>query len=137
MRVFIKNQKKFTIHNYGYNSSILHFSLWIVHNSRKNSREIYREFFSKNDLVVSGCFSFPWGPRWVKNISNKFILKSCVPLRCYVGIRERKDEEITFETVANLFCTKSSHFEQISLQDILKDVEDLCVPLRNFLKRDE
>ena len=64
---------------------------------QKKFPEVYKDFFSKNDLVVSGCFSFPWGPRSVANAPHRLILKSCLPIRCYVGIKERNDDKIVFE----------------------------------------
>lgn len=61
---------------------------------QKDFPEVYRDFFSKNDLVASGCFSMSWGPRSIGHIFNKLILKSCLPIRCYVGIKERADGKI-------------------------------------------
>ncbi len=44
-------------------------TLFSLHSRTMNSTElqkkfpdVYRDFFSKNDLVVSGCFSMSWGP---------------------------------------------------------------------------
>lgn len=61
---------------------------------QKKFPNTYRDFFSKNDLVASGCFSMSWGPRSIGHIFNKFILKSCLPIRCYVGMKERSDGKV-------------------------------------------
>jgi hypothetical protein len=29
---------------------------------QKHFVEVYKDFFVKNDLVMSGCFSMSWGP---------------------------------------------------------------------------
>lgn len=100
---------------------------------QKKFPEVYRDFFSKNDLVMSGCFSFPWGPRSIGGIFNKLILKSCLPLRCYVGVKERNDGKIVFSD-AKLFSSRENSFLSFPIDGIIKNIDTIIPPLQEFLK---
>jgi len=73
---------------------------------------IYKDFFARNDLVMSGCFSFSWTPSWVWERSNFIRIKSKIPLKCYVWIKKRKDSNIFIKDVINYDVIKKS-FEKI------------------------
>lgn len=51
---------------------------------QKDFPEVYRDFFSKNDLVVSGCFSMSWGNEGVLHQSQYLTIGSKIPLKCYI-----------------------------------------------------
>ena len=94
---------------------------------QKQFPEIYRDFFSKNDLVMSGCFSFPWGPRSIGNMSDQIILKSRIPLKCYVGLKKRKDNQIVFQEFLS-YSPSNSNFSSGSLPMIQAHWNE-CLPV--------
>lgn len=52
--------------------------------------EVYRDFFARNDLVVSGSFNIPW------TIKTYLRAKTSIGLKCYVGIKLTSNPNITF-----------------------------------------
>lgn len=99
---------------------------------QKKFPEAYKEFFSKSDLVMSGCLSFPWGPRSTWDAQNRLILKSCLPVRCYIGIKERKDKNIVFEDLV-MYTWSEKGFETIPTPIIFKEIDKIIVPIQDFL----
>lgn len=95
---------------------------------QKKFPDIYKDFFSKNDLVASGCFSFPWGSRSTGIISNQIILKSCLPLRCYIGIKERNDGKIVFEDIV-MHTESEKGFKTIPVQEVIRDIHKIIAPI--------
>ncbi len=78
--------------------------------------EVYRDFFSKNDLVVSGCFSFAWGSGiWER--SNNILVKSKVPLKTFVGIKKSQKSWIIYKDI-NIFDTIRYDFSPYRLEKL-------------------
>lgn len=94
--------------------------------------DVYREFFSANATVLSGCFSFSWGPRSLGNASNKLILKSCLPLRCSVGFQERTDDEISFVR-AHMYSGEGAGFVSVPVEDIFPTISQILPLIRSYL----
>lgn len=99
---------------------------------QKRFPEIYRDFFSKNDLVVSGCFSFPWWSRSAGTMTDQLILKSRIPLKCYVWVKKRKDSNILFQDFLSYSPSKNS-FSSSSLPMITKNWERIIPLLQELL----
>ena len=75
--------------------------------------DVYQEFFSRTDLVVSGHVSFSWFPTGIGHRSHYAYIKSKAPLKMYVGVRRRHDDQvviwdiIAYDLATNEFATKS------------------------------
>ncbi len=65
----------------------------------KNNSKEYRDFFSRNDLVVSWNFSFPWAPWWYWNRSNFAFIVQKINLKCYVWFNKTKEKSIKFGNI--------------------------------------
>ena len=102
---------------------------------QKKFPDVYKDFFSKNDLVVSGCFSFPWGARSAGIMSDQIILKSRIPLKCYIGLKKRKDNEIVFQDFSS-YSPSNSAFSQAILPMISAHWEDVIGLLRKTFGED-
>jgi hypothetical protein len=99
---------------------------------QKEFPEVYRDFFSKNDLVVSGCFSFPWGSIiWER--SNNILIKSKIPLKNFVWIKEKNKSGVTYSDIA-IFDILRSDFEAHSLHELGIDVPKITSIIEEFLR---
>jgi len=91
--------------------------------------EVYRDFYARNDLVVSWCFKFPWGYEWISDNFQWYLkIKSTIPLKCYVWIKFRKDLNINIWNV-NFFNIISKNFEILNYNDISKWEYDKIIKL--------
>ncbi|MDQ1343633.1 MAG: hypothetical protein QG650_353 [Patescibacteria group bacterium] len=63
------------------------------------NHETYERFFSKNETVVSGCFSMPWSNELIDHLSHFPLVRSKLPLRCYVGFSKRAEDGVVLDTV--------------------------------------
>ena len=106
---------------------------------QKKFSEVYSEFFGKNDLVMSWCFSFSWSPLpWKTHASNYIRIKSKIPLKCYIWVKLRKDKKIIFKDVLNYDLSKktftSTEFDVINPEaEKLKKIiiENLSEDIKN------
>ncbi len=89
---------------------------------QKEFPQVYEEFFVNHDLVVSGCFSIPWGPSWLWHKSKYFRMKSKIPLKCYVGINKTKNIWIHFNNIY-FFDIINKSYENNKFIDINKKAE--------------
>ncbi|MBP9780096.1 hypothetical protein KBD33_05770 [Candidatus Gracilibacteria bacterium] len=99
---------------------------------QKDFPEVYRDFFSKNDLVLSGCFSFPWGSI-IGERSNNILIKSKIPLKNFVGLKEKNKSGITYSNIT-IFDITRSDFEGHSLHELGIDVPKITSIIEEFLK---
>lgn len=64
----------------------------------------YESFFDRYSIVVSGCFSVPWSNELLGFDTQAPLVRSKLPLRCYLGITEtgepgiRLDDILQFES---------------------------------------
>lgn len=100
---------------------------------QKNFPENYKVFFSRNDLVLSWCFTFPWWPSWIWERSNYITCKSKIPLKCYVWFKFKKETWIIFKNVEfyNLVLKK---FEIYPYDKINKEKEKITQFINIFLE---
>lgn len=98
---------------------------------QKKFPETYRDFFSKNDLVVSGCFSFPWGSI-IGDRSNNILIKSKIPLKTFVGIKGLKGKCINYRDIA-MFNIVEAEFSSHSLEELGIDVSKISAIIQEFL----
>ncbi len=106
---------------------------------QKKFSEVFSEFFGKNDLVMSWCFSFSWSPLpWKTHASNYIRIKSKIPLKCYIWVKLRKDKKIIFKDVLNYDLSKktftSTEFDVINPEaEKLKKIiiENLSEDIKN------
>ncbi len=100
---------------------------------QKHFSEIYRDFFAKNDLVLSWCFSMSWWPWWVWHRSDYIRIKSKVPLKCYIGIKKRKDTKINIDNVIYYDISKKK-FEHYEFIKINSEKEKIILEISKFLQ---
>lgn len=98
---------------------------------QKKFPEIYRDFFSKNDLVMSGCFSFPWGSI-IWDRSNNILIKSKIPLKTFVGIKEIKGKNINYRDIT-IYDIVKWDFSPHSLKDLGIDIAKISTIIQEFL----
>ncbi|MDP2103807.1 MAG: hypothetical protein Q8K26_02705, partial [Candidatus Gracilibacteria bacterium] len=94
-----------------------------------------RDFFVRNDLVVSGCFNFPVGSSNIGHRSKYVRLRLKVPIKCYVGFKKRKDKQIVIKDVVFYNLSKktyeSSQFSEINKESarVIRVLEDMLAEL--------
>ncbi len=88
---------------------------------QKHFPDVYKDFFARNDLVLSGCFSFPWTYEGIGLNSVWYLrIKSSIPLKCYVWIKKRNDKKIIFNNVT-FFNLNKKEFEKVEYSKINKE----------------
>jgi len=100
---------------------------------QKHFPDVYRDFFARNDLVVSGCFSMSWGPGWVGHRSDYVRVKSKIPLKCFIWIKKRKDNSINIDNVIFYDITKKK-FETHEFEKINWEKEKVILEISKILK---
>ncbi|EKD44352.1 MAG: hypothetical protein ACD_71C00170G0006 [uncultured bacterium (gcode 4)] len=100
---------------------------------QKHFPDVYRDFFAKNDLVVSGCFSMSWGPGWVWHRSDYVRVKSKIPLKCFIWIKKRKDTYINIDNVIFYDLSKKK-FEVCEFEKINWEKEKIILEVSKILK---
>jgi len=100
---------------------------------QKSFSSNYKDFFARNDLVLSWCFTFPWGPSWVGERTNYIITKSKIPLKCYVWFKLKKEPWIIFKNVEFYNLTKKN-FEIYPYDKLNKEKEKIIQFTNTFLE---
>lgn len=90
---------------------------------QKQFKDVYEQFFAKNDLVVSANHSLPWtlGFWWDK---DKMHIKQKVWLKTFVGITIVNEPIVKFENV-RIFEVGLGKFDSIAFMDINKQYRDI------------
>lgn len=101
---------------------------------QKHFPDVYRDFFVKNDLVVSGCFNFPWGPSWVWERSNYFNIKSKIPLKCYIWFKIKKELWVNFKNV-DFYNISTKSFETVPYSKVNKENQKVSEFISDFLSQ--
>ncbi|MDD5376886.1 MAG: hypothetical protein PHH16_02090 [Candidatus Gracilibacteria bacterium] len=99
---------------------------------QKNFPEVYRDFFSKNDLVVSGCFSMSWGNEGILHQSKYVLTRSKIPLKCYIGLKKNTNKKIEFTDVV-FFNNLKKSVESISYGKVIKEEDMIREKIQKFL----
>lgn len=94
--------------------------------------EVYRDFYARNDLVVSWCFILPWVREAWTYSKSFFRFKTSLPLKCYVWINKRNDKNIVFSWV-NFFDISNKKFEKIDYLKVNKEEEKIIDILKKEL----
>lgn len=98
---------------------------------QKKFPEVYRDFFSKNDLVVSGCFSMSWWNEGALHQSQYLTIGSKIPLKCYVWLKKRNDSEIIFENIIS-FDFKNEIMKAHPYSEIMKESPHIISAVKKF-----
>lgn len=93
---------------------------------QKHFPEVYRDFFARNDLVLSGCFSFPW------TVKTHLRAKTTIGLKCYVWIKLTSNPYITFQDIT-FFDINKKVFETIEYNKVIKEESELKILIRDEL----
>ncbi len=100
---------------------------------QENFPKIYQDFFSQNNLVLSGCFAFAWGHWWIWHLSKFVWTKTKVPLKCYIWFKKTKDQKIVFKDI--IFYNLSKKIYETSLYSNINQEEFKIIDLlESFLK---
>ncbi|MBP8016938.1 hypothetical protein KAZ01_02925 [Candidatus Gracilibacteria bacterium] len=100
---------------------------------QENFPKIYQDFFSQNNLVLSGCFAFAWGHGGIGHLSKFVGTKTKVPLKCYIGFKKTKDQKIVFKDI--IFYNLSKKIYETSLYSNINQEEFKIIDLlESFLK---
>lgn len=99
---------------------------------QKKFPEAYKDFFSTNDLILSGCFSFPWGSI-IGERSNNILIKSKIPLKNFVWIKEKNKTWVTYRNI-KIFNILESTFQEHSLHSLGIDVPNITSIIEEFLE---
>lgn len=109
----------------------------IVMNSeslQKHFPEVYRDFFARNDLVVSGEFVLPWTREAWNDSKNYLRFKTSLPLKCYVWIKIRNDFKISFNWVS-FFDISSKKFEKLDYVKVNKEENEIIKVLKKEFEK--
>lgn len=87
---------------------------------QNNFPEVYRDFFARNDLVVSWCFVLPWVREAWNDSKSYFRFKTSLPIKCYVWFKIKNDKKISFSSVS-FFNINKTIFEKIDYLKINKE----------------
>ena len=99
---------------------------------QKKFPNIYRDFFARNDLVLSWCFNIPWWSSSVWHRSNHIRVRSKIPLKCYVWIKKTKNKDIKIKDVTFFNLTKKT-FELFEFSKINKESLKVIDFLQNII----
>ncbi|MEI8091527.1 MAG: hypothetical protein WCG98_04815 [bacterium] len=95
----------------------------------------YEDFFARNDLVVSGCFTGPLAPTGVGHASKFMRIKFKLPIKMYIGMNKNHTNEINFRKVS-IFNTAKSKFEDSEFHDMVDGEEQkISTFIKNFLQK--
>lgn len=103
---------------------------------QKDFPEVYRDFFSKNDLVVSGCFSMSWGNEGVLHQSQYLTIGSKIPLKCYIWLKKRSDSEVVFENIIS-FDFRNKTVISHPYGEIMKESPLIVSAVKKFLRESQ
>lgn len=94
--------------------------------------EVYRDFYSRNPIVLSWCYVFPWWPMWWKHISHSIRVKSKIPLKCYVWFNKNSSWKITF-WLCDFYDISNKNFIRQDFSIVVKEFKWVCDILDSFL----
>lgn len=94
--------------------------------------EVYRDFYSRNNLVVSWCYVFPWWPMWWKHISHSVRVKSKIPIKCYVWLNKNTSWKVTF-WICDFFEISNKNFVRHNFNSVIKEYTWVSSILDSFL----
>lgn len=103
---------------------------------QKNHIEIYKTFFSNNDLVVSWNFNFPWWYEWISNNLSYINLKikSVLPLKCYIWLKFIDTNNIIFNDIT-IYNIVTKCFEKHEYNDLNKEENKIIDLLKWEVKK--
>ncbi|MFA6256611.1 MAG: hypothetical protein WC606_05575 [Candidatus Absconditabacterales bacterium] len=97
-------------------------------------RSDYEDFFAKNNLIVSGCFTAPLAPTGVGHVSKFMRIKFKLPIKMYLGVNTNQTGEIRFENFF-IYNTIVHHFENHEFNAVVDNEEQKIIEfIKNFLK---
>lgn len=85
---------------------------------QKNFHSIYKDFFNRHDLVLSGNGVLTWGPDVSHGVSV-IRIKQKLPLKTYCGVSFNASKKVTFRTVTHYSSLKDS-FEKDDFESVFK-----------------
>lgn len=101
---------------------------------QKHFKSEYENFFAKNDLVVSGNFSFSRGTMWIGHRSQHLRIKSKLPTKLYVWISKNTTWEIAIKNTI-VYDFSLNLFKEEKFSDIHKQYKEIIALIKDFLQK--
>lgn len=101
-------------------------------NLQEKFPDIYKDFFSKNPLVLSWCFSLSWLPSWTWKRMDHIRIKSKLPLKIYVWFKKINDKWILINNVTS-YNIVNNNFETKKFNEINGEYSEIKKFIDKFL----
>lgn len=103
---------------------------------QKHFKAEYEDFFAKNDLIVSGCFTGPLAPIWVGHFSKSMRIKTKLPTKMYLWVNINQDWNIIFKK-ASVYKNIGNDFEKIWFHEIIDKEQEIIAFAKEFLRKND
>jgi len=100
---------------------------------QKHFSGIYSDFFWRNDIVISWCYSFPWSFEWGPHRSDNINVRSKIPLKCFVWIKKNKSKKTIFKDIIS-FDIISNNFDIFPYHKIIKEEVKIIEKIDRYLE---
>ncbi|EKE27827.1 MAG: hypothetical protein ACD_3C00145G0013 [uncultured bacterium (gcode 4)] len=101
---------------------------------QENFSNVYRNFYSRNDLVLSGCFNIPWWSSSLWHRSNHLRIRSKIPLKCYIWIKKTKNRDVKIKDVIFYNIVKKN-FEAYNFIKVNKEADKVIRLLSEIITK--
>lgn len=101
---------------------------------QKQFKEVYEQFFAKNDMVVSGCSTGTLWPTGLWHRSKSMRIKTKVPIKIYAGVNINQSWNVTFWE-ANIYKSTWKCFERKEINDVIDKWKEIVDFVREFLHK--
>ncbi|MCX6823022.1 MAG: hypothetical protein NTX91_03410 [candidate division SR1 bacterium] len=100
-------------------------------------RNDYEEFFAKNDLIISGCFTGALAPTGIGHVSRFMRIKFKLPIKMYLGINGNQNGNICFSNFF-IYNITAHNFENKELRDMVDgETSKIIEYIKSFLKENK
>lgn len=102
---------------------------------QEHFRSDYEDFFAKNNLIVSWCFTWSLTPTWIGHVSKFMRIKFKLPIKMYLWINSNQTEDVCFGDFS-IYDISTSTFERHWIHDIVDGKEQKIIEfIKDFLKK--
>lgn len=98
---------------------------------QENFPEVYNDFYSRNNLVLSWHFSLPWGPGWYWLRSDFAFITSKINLKCFIWFKKIKENKVIFLNITSYDIVKNDYVVN-SFSSISKEEKDMVDLIKNI-----
>lgn len=101
---------------------------------QKQFKEVYEQFFAKNDLVVSGCFTWSIWPIWLWHMSKIMRIKTKLPIKLYLWIHTNQTWKIIFWKT-DIYDNKRQQFVEEDFNQVMDQSREITEFIKKFLEK--